>query len=152
MKRRAELLSKITKIGRSAPPPRMDGPLGQRLAQVNKEMDRLLEKRDIGSEFEALYWENHGIQKTIVDRNFEAYELERRGNIRKAIMLYELNVDDEVDMPFPYERLAAIYGKCRQFDDEVRILEKAAKTFPEDEKLRIQLEKAKAEKVRESTS
>ncbi|OGO04622.1 MAG: hypothetical protein A2Y91_06395 [Chloroflexi bacterium RBG_13_54_8] len=152
MKRYAELLSKITKIGRSAPPPRIDGPLGQRLAQVNKEIDRLLQKREIDSEFEALYWESREIQRTIVDRNFEAYELERRGNIKKAITLYELNVHDEVDTPFPYERLAAIYGKSKQFDDEVRILEKAAQVFPEDEKLRIQLEKAKAEKIRESTS
>ena len=152
MKRRAELLSRITKIGRSAPPPRMDGPLGQRLAQVNKEIDRLLEKRDIDSEFEALYWESHGIQKTIVDRNFEAYELERRGNIKKAITLYELNVDDEVDTPFPYERLAAIYGKSKQFDDEVRILEKSARIFPEDEKLRIRLEEARTKRTGEFTS
>ncbi len=152
MKRYTELLSGITKRGRSAQPSKVDGPLGQRLAQVNKEMDRLLEKRDIGPEFEGLYWESHQIQKTIVDRNFEAYELERRGNIQKAITLYELNIGDEVDMPFPYGRLAAIYGKRKQSDDEVRVLEKAAKIFPEDEKLRIQLEEARTKQAGKSTS
>jgi len=128
----------------------MGEPLGQRLAKLNKEMDRLLEKGDIGSKFMALRKESQRIESTMVDRNLKGKELEKQGKIEEAITLYELNVSDEVDTPAPYNRLAVIYRKQKRFDDEVKILDKAVKMFPKNGKFKIQLEKTKAKQVRKS--
>ena len=120
--------------------------LGQRLAKLNKEIDRLLEKGDIGSKYMALRKESQRIESIIVDRNLKGKELEKQDKIEEAIALYELNVNDEVDTPFPYDRLAVIYRKQKRFDNEVKVLEKAVKMFPKNEKFKIQLEKQKLSK------
>jgi len=128
----------------------MGEPLGQRLAKLNIEMDRLLKKGDIGSEFEVLRKESQRIESIIVDRNLKGKELEKQGKIEEATALYELNVSDEVDTPFPYNRLVVIYRKQKRFDDEVKILDKTVKMFPQNEKFKIEFEKTKAKQVTES--
>lgn len=63
------------------------------------------------------------------NRNVKGQEYERKGNISKAIRLYEKNVDEGFDGNFPYERLAIIYKKHKDLDNEIRIVKKAITVF-----------------------
>jgi len=56
-------------------------------------------------------------------RNILWKELEKTGNVEEAIRIYEENVADEYDTPFPYERLAILYHKQKKIDDEIRTIE-----------------------------
>jgi len=71
-------------------------------------------------------------QKTLdkqVERNLKGIELEKKGHTDKAIELYEQNVSESFDGNFPYDRLAIIYRKRKQIDDEIRVLKKAVWVF-----------------------
>ena len=71
-------------------------------------------------------------QKTLdkqVERNLKGVELEKKGRTDKAIELYEQNVSENFDGNHPYDRLAIIYRKRNQMDDEIRVLEKAIWVF-----------------------
>ncbi len=56
-------------------------------------------------------------------RNLLGKELEKTGKVEEAIRIYEDNVAEEYDTPFPYERLAILYHKQKKIDDEIRIIE-----------------------------
>lgn len=101
-------------------------PLGRRYREINAELDNL----EFGSgQWMKLYSEQNRIEAIIVERNLKGRELEKQGKIEAAIKLYERNVADEVDTPFPYIRLAIIYRKQKRPEDEIRILEKAIEIF-----------------------
>jgi hypothetical protein len=57
-----------------------------------------------------------------LERNFAAMAAERRGELDRAIELYETNVADGFVESFPYERLAAIYELHKAPDEAVRVL------------------------------
>jgi len=57
-----------------------------------------------------------------VTRNLGGKEAEKDGNLRKAIVLYEDNVQDCFDGKFPYERLRIIYKKLGRDADAVRVM------------------------------
>jgi len=78
----------------------------------------------------------------MVDRNNKGIELEKKEDIENAIKLYEQNVADEFFGTHPYDRLAIIYRKRKQFDDEIRIIKKAIEIIG-DAKYKKRLEKAK---------
>ncbi len=85
----------------------------------------------------------------IVERNLKGKELEKQGDIEGAIRLYEQNVADKADVPFPYNRLVIIYRKQKRLDDEIRVLEKAINAYKEIEqntKWKEQLSKAREER------
>lgn len=67
-----------------------------------------------------------------VDRNLKGKELEKIGQVDRAIKFYEENVKDEFDGSFPYNRLAIIYRKRKQYKDEIRVLNKAISTFEKE--------------------
>jgi len=69
------------------------------------------------------------ILDSMVDRNNKGIELEKKGDIENAIKLYEQNVADEFFGTYPYDRLAIIYRKRKQFDDEIRILKRKISIF-----------------------
>lgn len=81
----------------------------------------LEEKREEMRKLQAKY-------KLEVDRSRQGQELERKGEIDEAIKLYELNINDNFEI-VPYERLASIYRKRNQKEDEIRVLEKAVYVF-----------------------
>ena len=60
-----------------------------------------------------------------VQRNLKGIKLEKLGRVDEALRLYEANVQEEFDGSHPYNRLAKIYRKRKQIDDEIRVLEKA---------------------------
>jgi len=78
----------------------------------------------------------------MVDRNNKGIELEKKGDIENAIKLYEQNVADEFWGRHPYDRLAIIYRRRKQYDDEIRIIRKAIEIIG-DTKYKKRLEKAK---------
>ncbi|MCR6095849.1 hypothetical protein HXA31_09415 [Salipaludibacillus agaradhaerens] len=63
------------------------------------------------------------------ERNLKGKELEKNGDIEKAIELYELNVRSEFPGNFPYDCLAIIYRKKKNYDEEIRVLQKAIEVF-----------------------
>lgn len=108
-------------------------PLSKKLTKIREQLDGLLDKGDFGSKWQALYEEEQRIENIIVERNLKGQQLEKQGDIEGAIRLYEQNVADEADTPFPYKRLAIIYRKQKRLDDEIRVLEKAVEIYKEPE-------------------
>ncbi|WP_273846083.1 hypothetical protein [Rubrobacter calidifluminis] len=56
-------------------------------------------------------------------RNFEAMEAEGRGDVERAILLYEQNVAERFVESHPYERLAMIYERRRRYAEALRVTE-----------------------------
>lgn len=71
------------------------------------------------------------IPRDPVKRNLLGKDLEKEGYIDNAVELYELNVKGRFDGNFPYDRLATIYRKRKQYDEEIRVLEQAVRVFEE---------------------
>lgn len=59
------------------------------------------------------------------ERNMKARYLEREGNVDEAIKLYEENVSKDTPGKFHFDRLAIIYRRRKQIDEEIRVLKKA---------------------------
>jgi len=82
-----------------------------------------------------------------VERNLVGIELEKKEKIEEAIKLYEQNIKEGFIGSHPYNRLAIIYRKRGQLDEEIRVLERAVLIFKEGgsklEKFKNRLEKAK---------
>lgn len=90
-----------------------------------------------------------------VFRNLEGIRLEKEGQVDMAIELYEANISENFEGSHPYDRLAIIYRKRKQIDDEIRVLEKAIWVYenvaskarsdrlPKLERFRQRLEKAR---------
>jgi tetratricopeptide (TPR) repeat protein len=97
-----------------------------------------------------------------VDRNLKGIEFEKKGELEKAIRLYEKNVEEDFEGNHPYDRLAIIYRKRGEYEGEIRILRKAIFVFenkvhsermdraPKLQKFRERLDKAmqKLEKLK----
>jgi tetratricopeptide (TPR) repeat protein len=64
-----------------------------------------------------------------VQRNLKGIELEKAGEVEKAIELYEANIADNFDGNHPYDRLAVIYRRLGKTDDEIRVLRKGIWVF-----------------------
>lgn len=62
--------------------------------------------------------------------NVRGQELEKEGNIKEAILEYERLLREEVDTPFTYRRLAIIYSKRKEREEELRVLRAAIKNVP----------------------
>ena len=98
------------------------------------------------------------------ERNLKGKELEAKGDVEGAIVLYEQNVTLESFAPHPYKRLSIIYKKMNRIDDEVRVLKslvsvsvneakkcgwkEGSKPYAKIELYRKQLDKALANKAK----
>lgn len=69
------------------------------------------------------------IPKDPVDRNLKGIELEKEGDIDNAIEFYELNIQEGFEGNHPYNRLAIIYRKRKQYTEEIRVLERGIEVF-----------------------
>lgn len=78
---------------------------------------------------------NVEIPSNPVDRNLQGKEFEKTGEIEKAIELYEKNIEEEFEGNHPYDRLAIIYRKRKQYREEIRVLNQAVSVF-EKEKIK----------------
>lgn len=61
------------------------------------------------------------IEDKIVERNMKGQQLEKELRIDEAIKLYEKNIAEFADTPYPYERLRIIFTKRKQYDDAIRV-------------------------------
>ena len=64
----------------------------------------------------------HGYEEAL-ERNFAAMEAEQRGELERAISLYEESVAEEFVDSHPYERLANLYEQRRNYGEALRVLE-----------------------------
>lgn len=71
-----------------------------------------------------------------VENNLTGRELEKSGKIDEAIELYERNVSDRFEGNYPYDRLAIIYRKRRDYDNEIRVLRTAVEVFENNQSMR----------------
>ena len=67
--------------------------------------------------------------KSEADLNLIGQQWEKEGKTEEAAVLYEINLLNNFDGAFPYDRLAIIYRKQKNKDDEIRVLEKAVYVF-----------------------
>lgn len=63
-------------------------------------------------------------KKIWFQRNEDAEALEAAGREDDALALYQANVAEGCNLAFTYQRLAAIYHRRQQYDDELASLEK----------------------------
>ena len=118
-------------------------PLGRKYKQLNKKYGRLLKKlRTDPKEIEFCRNKLAEIEDTMVNRNLKGIELEKKGNMEDAVKLYEQNITDEFDGTHPYNRLAIIYRKKGQIEDEIKVLKKAMQVLKSN-KFKERLKKAK---------
>ncbi|MFS1025622.1 hypothetical protein ACFC9R_09970 [Enterococcus casseliflavus] len=71
-----------------------------------------------------------------VENNLTGRELEKSGKIDEAIELYERNVSNKFEGNYPYDRLAIIYRKRRDYDNEIRVLRTAVEVFENNQSMR----------------
>lgn len=64
----------------------------------------------------------HGYEEAL-ERNFAAMEAEQRGEVDRAISLYEKSLAGEFVESHPYERLANLYEQRRSYGEALRVLE-----------------------------
>lgn len=93
-----------------------------------------------------------------VNRNIKGIDLEKSGQLDKAITLYEENVREGFEGSHPYNRLAIIYKKQGRLNEEIRILDIAVTVFTEiaikgrsDGELKLKKFKERLEKARNKT-
>lgn len=97
-----------------------------------------LNRLDDGSEF---YQDIRGVFKKsekeyrenlrFLELNLKGKEFEKVGQIDEAIQIYEENIANCFTGSFPYNRLAIIYRKRKDYNNEIRILQKAIGVFEE---------------------
>jgi tetratricopeptide (TPR) repeat protein len=66
----------------------------------------------------------------VAEGNDSGERLEKEGRIDEALKVYEELATNETDTPFTYQRLAILYRKRKQREDEERVLELALKNVP----------------------
>ncbi len=69
-----------------------------------------------------LFGSSNSIPDDPVDRNNAGIAAEKAGDVERAILLYEMNVDAHHDAPHPYERLRIIYTKQKRYSDALRVV------------------------------
>lgn len=122
-------------------------PLGRKYKRLSREFEKQRhntkeEVRQLKKFFENPQYESNPVGEIklhnrrlgeildiMVYRNNKGIELEKKGDIENAIKLYEQNVADEFFGTYPYDRVAIIYRKRKQFDNEIRILKRKISIF-----------------------
>jgi len=64
-----------------------------------------------------------------VERNLKGIEFEKEREVDRAIELYEKNVEEGFEGNHPYDRLAVIYRKREEYEEEIRVLKRAIWIF-----------------------
>ena len=136
-----------------------DEPFGRRYKRLSKELSKRLEDINKHKQMQRFFsnpqrypnpllgvqakrHEMETILDIMVEKNNNGIIFEKNGNIDEAIKLYEQNVTDEFFGRHPYDRLTIIYRRRKQYNDEIRIIEKAIEIIG-DTKYKKRLEKAK---------
>jgi|GEM_PF-92051 len=102
----------------------------QLVQALEKDINKI-EKPDIAEFAEEAEFElqNDNIFNKQVERNLKGKELEKQGDIEGAIALYELNIKEGFPGTHPYDRLEIIYRKQKNYEEEMRVLNRAIEVF-----------------------
>ncbi len=99
-------------------------------------------------EMEAFSKVMKSIEDTVVDRNLNGIELEKKGHEDQAIALYEANISDRFDGSHPYNRLRILYKDRGDYANAIRACEAYINNGGNDMKLcesfRAEITKLKA--------
>jgi GNAT superfamily N-acetyltransferase len=63
------------------------------------------------------------------ERNLKGEELEKQGNIKGATMFYEQNIKEGFPGTHPYDRLRILYEKQKNYEEEIRVINRAIEVF-----------------------
>lgn len=105
----------------------------QELKQIEKECDFITLEQLPQVEKSIAELENEFSQakyREAVDGNNQGQALEKDGKVNEAVLVYERLLKEGVDTPFTYRRLAIIYSKRKQREEELRVLRAAIKNVP----------------------
>lgn len=78
------------------------------------------------------YFKKERPSKDLVQNNLRGKELEDSGDLDSAITLYEYNIKHRFDGSHPYNRLATIYRKQKEYGKEIAVLKQAIDVFAND--------------------
>ena len=108
----------------------------QGMAEREQELDKKdqLKKESIKKEKQTqldndLHKMQTKTENELIDTNLKAVDLEKSGNIERAVKLYEFVIKHNFIGNGPYDRLAIIYRKDKDFKNETRVLKKAIYVF-----------------------
>ncbi len=101
---------------------------GRRARRPSKEMrNQEVLRQGLISPEHGESWEP--ITDDFSQRNLKGIELEKKGNVDEAIEIYEKLAKEGFDGSHPYNRLAIIYRRQKQYDEEIRVLERAIEVY-----------------------
>jgi hypothetical protein len=76
----------------------------------------------------------------------QAKELEARGQLEEAALIYEKLITDKKPDEYPFDRLMIIYRKLKKYKDELKVINKGIRVFEDHHKKPIR-KTAKQEKL-----
>ena len=96
-------------------------------------LDKLIKENKIFNNNTSVYDLPPAQQKVIfgvwLDRNNKGIKYEKQGEIDLAIKFYEQNISENYVGNHPYDRLAIIYRKQKDYLNEIRVLNKVISVF-----------------------
>lgn len=73
--------------------------------------------------------------------NNKGIAYENDGNIKQAIKTYEKNIESNYPAHHSFKRLMVLYRKSKDFDNEMRVIERALLVFPNESEYEQRLDK-----------
>lgn len=92
------------------------------------ELNQVPEVERTIAELEQEFLQSH--YRKAAEVNMRGQSLEKEGRIEEATQEYERLLEEEIDTPFTYRRLAIIYSKRKESEEELRVLQAAIKNVP----------------------
>lgn len=74
--------------------------------------------------------------------NNKGITYEKDGNIKQAIKTYEKNIESNVPARHSFKRLMVLYRRNKDYDNEIRVIERALEVFPDEGEYEQRLDKA----------
>jgi tetratricopeptide (TPR) repeat protein len=111
-----------------------------------EDLEDLSDGSDFWKELRKTFIENQKLKEIFeiqYRRNMAGIGYEQSGEIDKAIIEYEKNVSENFNGGHPYWSLCVIYRKRKDYENEIRIIQKAIINLPKKyDRYKIRLEKA----------
>jgi hypothetical protein len=80
---------------------------------------------------------NYQLALKVEERNRAASEAEENDDINKAIRFYEQNIREDYADKFAFERLMIIYRKHKEYENELRVIQRGIEVFQKKFKERV---------------
>lgn len=96
--------------------------------------------------FEQEYQEQKAYEKKLkqcATLNNKGIAFEKEGKVKSAINCYEKNIESDYPARHSYDRLLVLYSKAKDIENEIRVCELATIIFPNEQKYKDRLSKAK---------